>query len=220
MPLLVETARIAPGLEVLDVGCGTGGFAREIARVGAEVTGLERSARFLTHARKRSSSVAWVEGEAERLPFDAESFDRVLLSLVLHQLTEPFAAVAEAFRVLRGGGLVLVRTIAPEDVADRVPERYLPRMAAADAARLPRIDDVVAWLEQAGFRDIDVRRHLRNKKLDPAEQERELRTEAGYRYSFLTNDEIEAAVKQMWRDADADEWADPRPTYVIVATRP
>jgi hypothetical protein len=92
-------------------------------------------------------------------------------------------------------------------------------MATADAARLPRIDDVVAWLEQAGFRDVDVQRHLRNKKLDLAEQERELRTEARYRYSFLTNDEIEAAVEQMRRDADAD-WVDPRPTYVIVATRP
>ena len=183
------------------------------------MTGLERSARFLARARKSSSSVAWVEGEAERLPFEAESFDRVLLSLVLHQLAEPFAAVAEAFRVLRGGGVVLVRTIAPEDVADRVPERYLARMATADAARLPRIDDVVAWLEQAGFRDVDVQRHLRNKKLDLAEQERELRTEARYRYSFLTNDEIEAAVEQMRRDADAD-WVDPRPTYVIVATRP
>jgi len=54
-----------------------------------------------------------VVGDAERLPFDASAFDRVLLSLVLHQLTDPGAAVAEAFRVLPGGGRVLARTIAP-----------------------------------------------------------------------------------------------------------
>ena len=88
-------------------------------------------------------------GDAERLPFHASAFDRALLSLVLHQLTDPGAAVAEAFRVLRGGGLVLARTIAPEDAADRVPGRYLPRMAAADAARMPRLDAVTGSSERA-----------------------------------------------------------------------
>ena len=91
MPLLVEAARITPGLEVLDVGCGTGGFAREIARVAdVRVTGCDRSERFLEHAQRLAgSSVQWIHGDAEGLPFEAESFDRVLLSLVLHQLTEP-----------------------------------------------------------------------------------------------------------------------------------
>ena len=222
MPLLVEAARIDPGLDVLDVGCGTGGFAREIARVaGARVTGCDRSGRFLEFARGAPGDVNWVEGDAERLPFEAASFDRVLLSLVLHQLAEPFAAVAEAFRVLRGDGLALVRTIAPEDVAGRVPERYLPAMAAADEARLPPIDDVVTWLERAGFVDVDVRRHRRNKRLVFAEQERELRIEARFRYPLIAEDEIDRAVEQMRRDAEAaGEWVDPRPTYVIVARRP
>jgi SAM-dependent methyltransferase len=223
VPVLVEAARITPGLEVLDVGCGTGGFAREIARVaGARVTGCDRSERFLEHAQRLArSSVQWVHADAGRLPFEPETFDRVLLSLVLHQLSEPAGAVAEAFRVLRPGGLVLVRTIAPEDVGERIPERYLPAMAASDAARLPRIDTIVGWLEEAGLADVEVERHLRNKRLDPDEQEQELRTEARYRYSFLTEEEIEAAVEQMRRDAAAaGEWIDPRPTYVMVAAKP
>jgi ubiquinone/menaquinone biosynthesis C-methylase UbiE len=185
------------------------------------VTGVDRSARFLDHARTLSGSVRWVEGEAERLPFEERSFDRVLLSLVLHQLSEPAEAVTEAYRVLRPGGLVLVRTIAPEDVHERVPERYLPAMAAADEARLPRVGSIVDWLEQGGFGDIGVARHLRNKRLDSSEQERELRTEARYRYSFISEEEIEAAVDQMRRDAAAaGAWVDPRPTYVIVAAKP
>jgi SAM-dependent methyltransferase len=207
---------------VLDVGCGTGGFAREIARVaGARVTGCDRSKRFLEYARGQGDGVRWVQADAERLPFDATSFDRVLLSLVLHQLAEPAGAVAEAFRVLRPGGLVLVRTIAPDDVADRVPERYLPAMAAADVARLPRIQTIVDWLEEAGFDDVEVERHTRNKRLAPDEQEQELRTEARYRYPFLIDEEIEAAVEQMRCDVKAaGEWIDPRPTYIVVAAKP
>jgi ubiquinone/menaquinone biosynthesis C-methylase UbiE len=223
VPLLVEAARISPGFEVLDVGCGTGGFAREIARVaGARVTGCDRSERFLEHAQRLAgSSVRWIRADAERLPFEPGSFDRVLLSLVLHQLSEPAGAVAEAFRVLRPGGIVLVRTIAPEDVRERIPERYLAAMAAADEARLPRIDTIVEWLEEAGLADVQVERHLRNKRLDADEQEQELRTEARYRYSFLTDEEIETAVEQMRRDAGAaGAWIDPRPTYVIVAVKP
>jgi SAM-dependent methyltransferase len=155
-----------------------------------------------------------VVGDAEQLPFADASFGRVLLSLVLHQLARPVAAVGEAFRVLRGGGLVLVRTIAPEDVAERVPERYLPAMAAADAARLPRVETVADWLQDAGFVDVAVARHLRNKRLVLRDQERELRVEARCRYPFLSSEEVEDAIERMRADSAAvpDEWIDPRPT--------
>jgi ubiquinone/menaquinone biosynthesis C-methylase UbiE len=226
VPILVKAARITPGLDVLDVGCGTGGFTRAIARsAGARVTGYDASERFIEVAKRlpppETGSVAWLVGDAEQLPFEASSFDRVLLSLVLHQLRRPRAAVAEAFRVLRGGGFVVVRTIAPDDIATRVPERYLPAMAAADAARLPPIDAVVEWLEQAGFAAIAVERHLRNKRIVLAEQEEELRTEVRSRYPFVTSAELEQAVERMRADAAADaDWIDPRPTCVIVGAKP
>jgi ubiquinone/menaquinone biosynthesis C-methylase UbiE len=225
VPRLVKAARITPGLDVLDIGCGTGGFARAIARsVPARVTGYDRSERFIAFAKRLprlpdGSTVRWAVGDAERLSFDASSFDRVLLSLVLHQLAEPRAAVAEAFRVLRGGGLVLVRTIAPEDVAARVPERYLPGMAAADAARLPRIEAVTDWLGQAGFAQVVTERHLRNQPLVLADEERALLVEARSRYGFLTAEEIDEGVRRMRADAARGGWIDPRPTYVIVGAR-
>ena len=227
VPLLIAAARIRSGLKVLDVGCGTGGFARAIAAsAAARVTGCDCSERFLEFAKRQppaaGADVDWVVGDAEQLPFADGSFDRVLLSLVLHQLARPDAAAKEAFRVLRSGGLVLVRTIAPEDVAERVPERYLPAMAAADAARLPRLETIVGWLEESGFRNVALERHLRNKRLAAEEQERELRVEARCRYPFLGRDELDDAVARMRADAEraGGEWVDPRPTHVIVAAKP
>jgi ubiquinone/menaquinone biosynthesis C-methylase UbiE len=226
VPLLVAAAKITPGLSVLDVGCGTGGFARAIAASAqAGVTGYDYSERFIEFARKgpepTRGAVTWVVGDAEQVPFADPSFDRVLLSLVLHQLAHPVAAVEEAFRVLRSGGLVLVRTIAPEDVAERIPERYLPAMAASDAARLPRIDTIAVWLQNAGFVDVAAERHLRDKRLVLEEQEPELRVEARCRYPFLSSNDVEDAIERMRADStlSPDEWIDPRPTYMIVGSK-
>jgi SAM-dependent methyltransferase len=225
VPRLIAAAAIGADSRVLDIGCGTGGFSRAIARLtSARVTGYDASARFIGFARAQDAGedVEWVVGDAERLPFPAASFDRVLLSLVLHQLAHPTAAVREAYRVLRPGGLVLVRTIAPEDAVRRVPERYLPAMAAADAARLPPVDDVTAWLEDAAFADVRIERHLREKRLSLEEEERALRTEAEYRYRFLSANDVENAIRSMRAEASGagGDWIDPRPTYVIVAAKP
>jgi hypothetical protein len=141
---------------------------------------------------------------------------------VLHQLARPIAAVAEAFRVLRPGGRVLVRTVAPDDVAARVPERYLPALAAANATRLPRIATTAAWLRDTGFAAIASTRHLRNKPVVAEAQERELRVEARCRYPFVSHAELRAGIDRMRAEAAAagDAWIDPRPTYIIVADKP
>ena len=222
VPILADAARIGPGARVLDVGCGTGGFARAIAAgSSARVTGLDSSARFVEFARSRPGSVEWVVGDGEELPFADTSFDRVLLSLVLHQLARPGAAVAEAFRVLVPGGAVLVRTIAPEDAVRRIPERYIPAMAAADAARMPSLAQVEAWLEGASFERLDTRRVLRNAVLNLADEERRVRVEVASRYAFVTADELEDGLRRMRADAEAhgDAWVDPRPTHVVVASK-
>ena len=227
VPVLIEAARVEKGMRVLDVGCGTGGISRAVAAAtGAAVTGYDISERFIAEARRRggpsAGRVEWVVGDAARLPFADGSFDRVLLSMVLHQVPDAQAAVREAFRVLSADDLVLVRTIAPEDAHDRVPERYLPRMAEVDAARLHGLDALEEMLTGAGFAVISEERVFRNKVLTLAEQEQELLVEARSRYEFLTEDELENAVRRMRADAEASggRWIDPRPTVVLVASRP
>jgi SAM-dependent methyltransferase len=224
-PLLIRLARIDASCRVLDVGCGTGGFTREIARrTGATVTGLDASRAFLERATltaPEGGEVVWVEGDAETLPFPSQSFDRVLLSLVLHQVSCPAAAVAEAFRALRDEGLVVVRTIAPEDAVTRVPARFLPSMRAADAARMLPIETIVECLDRSGFASILVTRHARNAALDLATEERAVRVEVQARYPMVSAEELEEGVERMRADAgESPVWVDARPTSIIVATRP
>jgi ubiquinone/menaquinone biosynthesis C-methylase UbiE len=94
VPLPIEVDKIAPGQRVLDVGCGTGGFARAIAETAAAiVTRVDYSERFIAFARQlpalERGTAEFQVGSAEALPVADGAFVRVLLSLVLHQLEHP-----------------------------------------------------------------------------------------------------------------------------------
>jgi ubiquinone/menaquinone biosynthesis C-methylase UbiE len=91
-----------PVERALDVGTGTGAGARAIRQrfPAAEVVGVDVARAMLAEARRLVPEVAFVEGDAARLPFDDESFD-----LVAHQNMIPF--LDEVARVLRPGGWTL-----------------------------------------------------------------------------------------------------------------
>jgi ubiquinone/menaquinone biosynthesis C-methylase UbiE len=226
VPILIDCAKIEAGHRVLDVGCGTGGFTRAIAdTASAAVTGIDISERFIEFARDapapKRGAVAWKVGSAEALPVAEGYFDRAVLSLVLHQLANPELAVAEAFRSLAADGRVVVRTVAPEDVAARVPCRFLPSMSAVDTDRMLPLDEVEGWLRDAGFLVTERRRVLRSKKLALADEERNLLVEFRGRYSFIPEQERAAGLRLMRADAKASgaDWSDPRPTSFIVASK-
>jgi ubiquinone/menaquinone biosynthesis C-methylase UbiE len=225
VPLIVEMARIRDGDRVLDVGCGTGGFAIAIAKaVSAVVAGLDESETFIEFAKRlpkpERGSADWVLGDAERLPFADARFDRVLLSFVLHQLAAPEIAVAEAARVLKPRGTVLIRTIAPEDARARVPARYFPSMAAADEARLPTVAAIEEWIAAAGLVVSEARCVERNARLVLDDEERRVRVEVGSRFTQVSEHELATGLERMRADAATHEndWVDPRPTIFLTAS--
>jgi ubiquinone/menaquinone biosynthesis C-methylase UbiE len=96
------------GLDVLDVGSGQGIDLVRYARAGANVTGVDLTPRHVELARGHLAALELpgtvVEGDAERLPFGDDSFDRVSSNGVLHHTPDIAAALREIRRVLRPGG--------------------------------------------------------------------------------------------------------------------
>jgi ubiquinone/menaquinone biosynthesis C-methylase UbiE len=96
------------GLDVLDVGCGQGIDLANYAKAGAAVTGVDLTPRHVELARAQLEALGLdgtvVLGDAESLPFAADSFDRVASNGVLHHTPDIAAALREVRRVLRPGG--------------------------------------------------------------------------------------------------------------------
>jgi ubiquinone/menaquinone biosynthesis C-methylase UbiE len=106
------------GLEVLDVGAGTGRHAIRIAGRGARVTALDFSEEMLAKARQKpgADAVRWlVHDAAKPLPFAAQSFDRVLSALVLEHIPvdELASFLAELGRVASDDGVIVVTAMHP-----------------------------------------------------------------------------------------------------------
>ena len=101
----------------LDVGTGAGAFALALAPLVREVVGVDLVPELLAEGRKRApANVELVEGDATALPFEAGSFDLVATARTLHHVPRPELVVAEAVRVLRPGGtLLVVDQLAPVD---------------------------------------------------------------------------------------------------------
>lgn len=130
---LVKHAGIRAGQRVLDVACGTGVVAVTAARAGAKVTGLDLTPELLAVARENSRiamvDIDWHEGDAERLMFEANTFD-VVVSQFGHMFApRPDVAVAEMLRVLKPGGTVAFSTWPPE--------LFIGRMFALIAKNMP-----------------------------------------------------------------------------------
>jgi SAM-dependent methyltransferase len=100
------------GTSLLDIGCGDGRAARRYAQAGAHVTGIDVSAAMIRAARDHCAGVAnpprFLVGEAEHLPFPDQTFDRVVAVTVLCFVPEPARLFAEAARVLRPGGVLVM----------------------------------------------------------------------------------------------------------------
>jgi ubiquinone biosynthesis O-methyltransferase len=110
--LLLDLLGPVRGLSVLDVGCGDGVLGSALARRGAHVTGLDTDPQMLAAARDRARSESvelhLVRGRAEALPFEGETFDRVVAVTVLCFVRETDRAVGEIARVLKPGGRLVI----------------------------------------------------------------------------------------------------------------
>ncbi len=154
-PRLLDRVGVDEGMDVLDVGTGSGGtVAIPAALRGARVVGSDLTPEHFEHARRRAQEagveVEWVEADAEQLPFEDERFDRVL-STFGHMFAPRHAlAGAELARVCRPGGVVATCTWPPDGFAGEMFKTvgaYVP--PPPDFAQPPAL-----WGEEAHVREM------------------------------------------------------------------
>jgi len=153
-----ELLALQPGEHVLDIGVGPGFLAAEMAEEvgpGGRVCGIDASESMLALARRRGAAVELAVGDVLKLPFPDASFDAAVATQVYEYVPDMPAALAEARRVLRPDGRLLIldtdwdsvvwHSSDPERMQrvmvkwnDHLADPYLPR-------RLPRL------LRDAGF---------------------------------------------------------------------
>jgi SAM-dependent methyltransferase len=104
--VLADLAPVA-GRNLLDVGCGAGGFAALAAREGATVTGIDAALAMVEHARRLVPGASFQTGELEDLPYADGSFDAVTGFNSFQYAADPATALREAARVTAPGGQVV-----------------------------------------------------------------------------------------------------------------
>ena len=145
---------LLPPLEIADLGCGEGYLTIEAARFAKRVIAVDRSEAVLARAkalaaRRKLTNIEWKRGEIEKLPLGDAAVDVALLSQALHHAAHPSKALAEAVRIVRPGGRVLVLDLRRHEEA-WVRERLGDKWLGFEDAELARL------LEGAGLTDIKV----------------------------------------------------------------
>ena len=167
-----RTTRLRPGGSALDVACGSGRLTAELAKLarGGRVVGLDFSPAMLAVARRDHPSLAFVEGDALNLPFEAGTFDAATMAFGLRNLADPVlglremtrvaarAVVLEFLRPPRGpvgsAYRLYLRTLLPfvggAISGDRAAYRYLSD--TVDSYRTPQ--ELTALAASAGWRNV------------------------------------------------------------------
>ena len=138
---------------LLDVGCGTGYLLELLAaEKPARYCGLDLSPEMIKMAEKKQIPGAeYTVGSSESLPFEKESFDAVTCSQSFHHYPHPQKAMAEAFRVLKPGGLYILSDTGVGGVGAWIDNHILFRLATSGDCHTTNRRGIEKMMEEAGF---------------------------------------------------------------------
>ena len=184
------------GLAILDVGCGGGILSEPLARLGAEVTGIEPAEESIAvaraHAEAAGLAVTYRATTAEALLAEGRQFDAVIASEVIEHVAEPRTFVRTLAGLARPGGLVLISTL------NRTPKSFALAIVGAEY--------VLRWVPTGT--------HDWRKFVTPAELRRHVGA-AGLRVENLTGT-VYNPLRDEWRLSPSDTGVN----YWITASKP
>ena len=154
------------GLTLLDIGCGGGLLCEPMARLGAEVTGIDPAERNIKtaaiHADEQALDIRYLSTTAEDMAVDGEQFDIILNMEVIEHVADPAAFTATCAKLLKPGGLMFMATI------NRTLKSFGLAIIGAEyiLGWLPRgthqwekfitPDELQGWLTAAGLKQEDI----------------------------------------------------------------
>jgi ArsR family transcriptional regulator len=146
---------LIPHLRIADLGAGEGVLSRLLARRAEFVHCIDNSARMVKVGRELARkqgirNLDYLLGDIEKVPLKANSVDLALLSQALHHAEHPRKALAEAYRILKPGGQIMVLDLKAHRF-EKARELYADRWLGFEA------NDLADWLDGAGFKGVEVR---------------------------------------------------------------
>jgi ubiquinone/menaquinone biosynthesis C-methylase UbiE len=119
LELLVDLAKPQKGDTVLDVACGPGIVACELAKSVSHVTGIDTTPAMIEQAKqlqneKKLNNLTWKLGDILKMPFDDSSFSLVVTRYSFHHLLEPKKVLDEMIRVSKSDGRIVIIDVTPE----------------------------------------------------------------------------------------------------------
>jgi SAM-dependent methyltransferase len=210
-------------LDVLDLGSGTGrltpGLAEEFQ---GRVYGVEPSDR-MREAAGEHPGVTCLKGSAEAIPLPEASVDAVLMFLTFHHWTDPLQGLREVRRVLRPGGVALLRTQFADLMPDLFWYEYFPSAREVDAGMYLTLAAVKELAADAGLvPDEDVVRISAEEPRTLRQSYEPLSHRALSTFEHLPADELDRGFARFAADAEQDPDR-AMPVYdatTLVLTRP
>jgi ubiquinone/menaquinone biosynthesis C-methylase UbiE len=160
---LIEMLTLKGGERVLDVATGTGRVARPLTKqlTDGKVVGVDQAVAMLDVGHRHEDPIpnyAQSAGEADKLPFKSNTFDRAFVSFSLHHFGNPSGVVGEVLRVLKNGGrFVVLDPIIEEakdsvDIALEAKINQVFRRTHGEAFRYHTASSIQRLLTKAGYR--------------------------------------------------------------------
>lgn len=161
---LIKFGKLKNGIKILDLGCGTGNLSAGLSEcIKVDITGIDKSFPMLKKAKAKSLQVICADAD-RNLPFNDGSFDIVIGSYVIHHIKNRMSLIAECFRILCEGSLILLTS--SHDQIERlhpVIKEFFPSLIELDKKRFPEISELDHLFKDAGFKNIKHERLIISK---------------------------------------------------------
>jgi ubiquinone/menaquinone biosynthesis C-methylase UbiE len=146
--------RVLPPVVVADLGAGEGLLSELLARRAKKVIAVDNSEKIVEFGKAKAKknglkNLEFRQGDLQNPPIDPDSVDLVILSQALHHAEVPAEAIAAAHKILKSGGQIMILDLLKHNV-ENAREVYGDRWFGFAES------DLHHWLEQAGFKKIEI----------------------------------------------------------------